>query len=336
MVLFDDSIVEAFVKFRTFRKIPKEISEKLNLIIEEQVIVSVRHNMKKKEEIELVATNLKIDLEKVKINDEFDLVPLDKVGKYSTQNINGIEIKRKDLPKIKKTRYVLSPNFGDYSKGVHLVPVEYQAYVIDNVPPKNLSLKCRILNITPQELELIVTINQTISKKDKFFEEDLLFMLNLMQEVLGVSDVYKSEVGLDEYIKQEKVNWEIFPNDTVDVIITKLKKNTSSITSKEESEITSRIALFKGLKPECYLSGVGKFSQYFGAKFADDLIVFENFKYGNAIYILYSKWSDLSKLPRREILRMPSTEFDRIPHIKGWEKQLKKKIKSELIRRNKY
>jgi hypothetical protein len=31
------------------------------------------------------------------------------------------------------------------------------------------------------------------------------------------------------------------------------------------------------------------------AQFADDLVVFENLRYGNAVYLLYQNWDDVSR-----------------------------------------
>ena len=62
-------------------------------------------------------------------------------------------------------------------------------------------------------------------------------------------------------------------------------------------------------------------SAYFGAQFADDVVVFENINFGNAAYVLYEGWKDMSKLSRTELLR-DENSFDRIVHSKGWEKRL--------------
>lgn len=62
-------------------------------------------------------------------------------------------------------------------------------------------------------------------------------------------------------------------------------------------------------------------SAYFGAQFADDVVVFENINFGNAAYVLYEGWKEMSKLSRTELLR-DENSFDRIVHSKGWEKRL--------------
>ncbi len=60
---------------------------------------------------------------------------------------------------------------------------------------------------------------------------------------------------------------------------------------------------------------------YFWAKFSDNLVVFENKEYWNALYILFENWEELSKLSRTEIQNRPSGQFIRIPHVGDWEKK---------------
>jgi len=61
-----------------------------------------------------------------------------------------------------------------------------------------------------------------------------------------------------------------------------------------------------------------------GAKFGDDFVVFENVRYGNALYIMFEQWQTLSQRSRIELLRSGvSDEFQRIEHREGWEDILK-------------
>ena len=49
------------------------------------------------------------------------------------------------------------------------------------------------------------------------------------------------------------------------------------------------------MKPTEIVLGMSGNTRYLGAKYAEDLVVFENLEYGNAIYILYENWKILSK-----------------------------------------
>lgn len=75
---------------------------------------------------------------------------------------------------------------------------------------------------------------------------------------------------------------------------------------------------------------MGGNDHYVGAKYADDLVVFENFKHGNALYILYEDWQTLSQKPRSEILRASTKDFDRVIHTDGWETRFALLMQNEL------
>jgi hypothetical protein len=77
------------------------------------------------------------------------------------------------------------------------------------------------------------------------------------------------------------------------------------------------------------LAGSSGFLRYFGAQFRGDLVVFENIVYGNALYVMYGQWKDLSKRSRIDLLKGPRDGFDRIEHRKGWEKQLRALLRSK-------
>jgi hypothetical protein len=74
----------------------------------------------------------------------------------------------------------------------------------------------------------------------------------------------------------------------------------------------SSVGSLRALKPEKYIRGVGSFDGYIGAQFAEDLVVFENWRYGNALYILYESWEEISKRSRVDLLGDHDAHFDRI------------------------
>lgn len=70
-------------------------------------------------------------------------------------------------------------------------------------------------------------------------------------------------------------------------------------------------------------------NSYVGAMFADDLVVFENVRYGNALYVLYGNWDTTSRRSRIDLLKTRDGKFDRIVHSHGWQSQLFKLIERE-------
>ena len=51
-----------------------------------------------------------------------------------------------------------------------------------------------------------------------------------------------------------------------------------------------------------------------------------NLDYGNALYILFDNWQEISQMSRIDILKRHERDFIRIIHKDGWEKALKRKL----------
>ena len=82
------------------------------------------------------------------------------------------------------------------------------------------------------------------------------------------------------------LNWEIFPPGTVDEVVERVIRGAGRASREQEALIRERVALFRSLKPKRYIQGRGGMNRYIGALFANDLVVFENVRYGNALYVL--------------------------------------------------
>ena len=77
--------------------------------------------------------------------------------------------------------------------------------------------------------------------------------------------------------------------------------------------------------------GISGLQRYFGAIIEDDLVVFENTRYGNAIYIMYNNWQELSTLSRIELMSGKyGSDFDRVVHTSKWEDKVKKLISEHV------
>ena len=67
-------------------------------------------------------------------------------------------------------------------------------------------------------------------------------------------------------------------------------------------------------------------SHYFGAKYGENIVAFENIDYGNALYILFDNWQEISQMSRIDILKRHERDFIRIIHKTGWQKVFKRHI----------
>jgi hypothetical protein len=83
---------------------------------------------------------------------------------------------------------------------------------------------------------------------------------------------------------------------------------------------------FETLNPKHYIRGTNKFNLYFGAVLQNDIVILENIRYGNAIYIFKRDWEELSKLSRTELLNMQNEYILRIIHTSNWKNNVNNTI----------
>lgn len=264
-------------------------------------------------------------------------VPPASSGKWSQRNLEGWERKRTDLPKITKTYSWETPNFGDAATyGTHTTWRERDVYQVEFDEPRGHEVKAEILKTgegKPPTVLVKFSVPTLLDKSDDGFEKELLWALNVLQENTGVAGLFASDATRQDYLTTIALEWEVFPPGTADEIIAVFRKRRSSKVTKADTIMEGRLKLFSSLKPTAYLAGTAKFSAYVGAQFASDLMVFENVRYGNALYVLYDTWREVSKRSRIDLLRGTSEKFDRFIHTDGWEDRFLDHVRAEQEKR---
>ncbi len=320
-------------KKKNYRNIPKKILEKLNKldgdIIVEVVVKSSHADVEKG-----LYAHLGIGVsETMIVLPSESIIPDFKRGRFSGYNVNGREIKRRDLPMITKTYSQDVPNFGDWSHGSHEISHDIEVYQKDFYPPRNLRVSVELLDEDgTQEVRNYImkfTIIEPLAKNDPSFLDDLLFNINLLQENVGSVDVFSSHSSRDEYLNNIQLDWEILPPGSKEDIISRILSGFRNPSANIQQEIAERYELLQSLQPIAYIKGSSGFERYFGAQFSDDLVAFENIAYGNALYVMFENWKDLSKLSRLELLKRKQNDFERIVHSSGWETRLQKLIEEK-------
>jgi hypothetical protein len=161
---------------------------------------------------------------------------------------------------------------------------------------------------------------------------DLFFNINLLQENVGAVDIAPSGATRADYLKTVFVDWEILPVGEREETIAKILSRYKSPSPEIRQKVQERYDLLAKLKPENFVNGTSGLRRYFGAKFSDSLVVFENLDYGNAIYAMFEDWESLSKRSRIELLNGSRAGFERIVHTAGWQGRLKMLLKKKLRR----
>lgn len=320
-------------KQKHFRKIPSQIEHKLNQIKTSHVIVGgvaklpatdIRDGVYEHLGIEWTANGPKFPTR---------IVPGVSAGRYSEANANGKELVRTDLPKITKTYTFEAPNYGDWSNGSHDVDIDREVYQREFVPPTENEVVIELVGKEGTgEAESFVfrfTLDQPLSKSARNFDDELLRMLNLLQENVGVADVFATDATLDEYLRTIYVNWEILPPGERENNIAKITASVRNADEETRKKIVDRYDFFERMRPQALIQGVGGFRRYFGAKFTDELVAFENMEYGNAVYVMCKDWKEASRKTKQELLSTgrEGKDFFRVIHAKGWKAYVQKVIK---------
>lgn len=131
------------------------------------------------------------------------------------------------------------------------------------------------------------------------------------------------------------VNWEILPFDSEH--LKSIRAAVRAISTAGQSGISTpsydRLLFFEEMnnpKPVALVRGLGAFKRYFGVQFSERLVALENTHKGNAIYIMFDDWKELSKLSKQELLasKNEGRSFIRIVHSDGWKTRCEQTLRT--------
>ena len=318
---------------RNYRKIPQFIFSRIASIEGNEVMVACVRKIPESDIRTGKFSHLGIKLDNENVVFPERVLPKPIMGKYSRTNIEGVEIVRKDLPMITKTYAVTTPNYGDWSYGSHDVYWDKQVYVREYVPPNlnEIAIELLVKESVHETIYVIkFTVEEVLDETSEHFTTDLLRNLNLLQENTGNVGVFKSEASIEDYLRTIYVNWEILPPGSREGDIAKIISRFKITSEEDKQRLVERYDVMSKLKPVAYIAGTSGFRRYFGAKFSEKLVVFENLEYGNALYVMYEDWETLSIKTRIDLLRGDNRGFDRIIHSRGWKTQLEYLVKTKL------
>lgn len=303
-----------------FRKLPDFVKAKLESIPNDEVRVEVVKKISKDDIKSGKFSHIGIRYLGQTLEFPPKSLPDPSIGHASKYNRRTKAIVRRDLPKILKTFSWESPNFGDWSNGSHDVDRTIEVYQRIYLEPLFLEISIEKIDETDVDVGFRFSVNRILNKEMELFEIELLRDLNLLQENCGSSSIYSPNTESQEYLKDLQLEWEILPPGTREEIIHSFFKGIK-VSKEEEREISERYDVIDRLHPIAYINGKSGMLRYFGAKFSENLVAFENLKYGNAIYVFQQNWIDLSRLTRIELMKSHRGELIRIVHREGWERR---------------
>jgi hypothetical protein len=306
---------------KNIRIIPKRVLDRIHAFELDDIVVACVKRIEPLDVDRYAHLGLKLTAGQLVLPDS--KIPPLTAGRFSRANVEGREVIRKDLPMTMKSYSWESPNWGDWSNGSHTHTITRDVYQRDFIPPKELELSTSLLE-TSADGKFVVkfAIEQTLSRRAADFETDLLYNLNLLQENVGAVDVFPSAASLADYTNTVQIDWEILPPGNVDEVLKRMLQGKRPVEADRQRVMEQRLPVLSRFKPEAYIAGTNGFLRYFGAKYSDNLVVFENLNYGNAVYVMYEKWEALSKRSRVDLLKGDQNGFDRIEHREGWADKL--------------
>jgi len=309
-----------------FRRIPDYIEQELHSIESQHIIAAAIINASKAEISRGDYRHLDIQMQDGTLVYPETIYPENLSGIYARRNRNGIVWVLKDLPKITKTYSFESPNFGDPDKGYHTTYWSRKVYQRRLEPPRDWDLALTVISQDEESVRIKVAINTILDREHPDFRKDLFFAINLLQEQCRDCHVFDAAATDAELARVTTVGWEIFPPGTMDRTLSEITGRLHNPTPERQREIQKRANVLDNLHPTEYILGSGMNSRYFGAKFGENIVVFENVDYGNALYILFDNWQEISQMSRIDILKRHERDYIRIIHKPGWEKSLKRQL----------
>lgn len=314
-----------------FTKIPPFLESKLQLAGSNELEVAVIIKLTESEISSGIYKKVGISLNSENELQLNSVIPVATVGRYSKKNITGYTEVHRDRPKVvKRINLGDRPIFGDWSKGSYTLIVNRKVFDKTTYAPKNWSISSELIKSEEENSEkyyiLKVFVQSTFTKGSLRFNKDLLDAINLLWESLGKVDLFElSAIELD-YLTAVSVDWEIFPPGTRESDINRIVGNRIKLSLDEQKTFANRYDFLLSFNPKRIVKGLGGSNAYFGMIFSDDLVVFENVRYGNAIYVLHENWKELSKLSRSEIIS-GQFQYSRIIHSTDWKTNLTYAIK---------
>lgn len=235
------------------------------------------------------------------------------IGKVSSFNVSGKEVKRKDLPLIKKmiTQYRTWKDWhGREHDGIQHRTID--VYPVDFISPPSEKLSLKSIDGVMYIVTGVVNLSGA--------PESLMHLANLLLEYFGGFEIFDVSKHKISKTVTRQLQWEVLPqgkypwNKTSSIVSPYLTK----LSESERGVIEHRMRELSKYEPDFLATGRGGYSGYFVYGFTSRKLHFlESIHLNNATYIFGENWESLSSLSKEEIIN-GEHEHLRVIHDKKW------------------
>lgn len=235
------------------------------------------------------------------------------IGKVSNFNVSGREVKRKDLPLIKKmiTQYRTWKDWhGREHDGIQHRTID--VYPVDFISPPSEKLSLKSIDGVMYIVTGVVNLSGA--------PEPLMHLANLLLEYFGGFEIFDVSKHKISNTVTRQLQWEVLPqgkypwNKTSSIVSPYLTK----LSESERGVIEHRMRELSKYEPDFLATGRGGYSGYFVYGFTSRKLHFlESIHLNNATYIFGENWESLSSLSKEEIIN-GEHEHLRVIHDKKW------------------
>lgn len=244
------------------------------------------------------------------------------IGKVSSFNVSGKEIKRKDLPLIKK----MIPQYRTWKDWHGREHDGIQHRTMDVYPIDFISPPSEKLSLKDIDGVMYIVARQVDLSSDP---ESITHLANLLLEYFGEFEVFDLSKCKISGVSMRQLQWEVLPkgkypwSKASSVVIPFLAK----LSPSEKGVIEHRMREISKYEPDFLATGRGGYSGYFVYGFTSKKLHFlESIHLNNATYIFGDDWEDLSSLSKEEIIN-GGHEHLRVIHDKKWVAKIRQLLR---------
>jgi hypothetical protein len=264
------------------------------------------------------------------------VLPPSERGRFSAWNIDGREVVRKDLPKRPRSFVVWIYPYGDTTRSKVPAYQTRDAYARQRLHGHGDRLLISVN--APADSGLVrvgFRVDRVFAKPGYDDDPELALAAGLLRENVAPPGAVCSDMSPAEWTAYRDVGWELLPPGLRgDALAREVTRRLGMRPDDERTRVAEqRLAAMMSLHPVDVYTGAGRFDRYIAFVIRDDLVVLENLSYGNAVYVMYENWQDLSRRSRLELLANPAADYTRIVHAGDWISELRETVAMSRRRR---